>query len=140
MLILLVLNFSGIRFNQYTYHPTDLMGTIGVILTALGVSIAIWARMHLASNWGMPMSIKENPDLVTTGPYAYVRHPIYTGVLLAILGSAFVAGLIWSVVLLVGAMYFIYAATQEEKLMLNEFPEKYPTYEARTKMLIPFIL
>jgi len=64
-----------------------LMGGVGVALCALGIGLAIWARTYLGRNWGMPMSRKENPELVTSGPYAYVRHPIYTGLLIAMLGS-----------------------------------------------------
>jgi protein-S-isoprenylcysteine O-methyltransferase Ste14 len=140
MLALVFFDISGIHLRDYSYHPSELMGWLGVILTAFGVAIAIWARMYLASNWGMPMSVKEHPELVTTGPYAYVRHPIYTGVLLGMLGSAFVAGPLWAIVLIIGGSYFTYAVTQEEKLMLKEFPEQYPAYKAHSKMLIPFIL
>ena len=75
-----------------------------------------------------------------SGPYAYVRHPIYTGVLLAMLGSALVSGPAWALILIVAASYFVYAALQEEKIMLKEFPDTYPLYRKRTKMLIPFIL
>jgi protein-S-isoprenylcysteine O-methyltransferase Ste14 len=68
-----------------------------------------------------------------------VRHPIYTGVLLAMIGSAFVTGPLWGIVLAFGAAYFLYSALQEEKQMLMEFPDAYPAYKARTKMLIPFV-
>jgi protein-S-isoprenylcysteine O-methyltransferase Ste14 len=138
MLIIIFLHFSGLHID-FMYRPTELFGWLGVVITAIGIAFAIWARVHLASNWGMPMSVKENPELVTSGPYAYVRHPIYTGVLLGMLGSAFVTGPAWTIVLLIGGAYFTYSAFQEEKLMLKEFPNVYPAYKARTKMLIPFI-
>lgn len=115
------------------------MGVVGVLLCALGVGLAIWARMYLGRNWGMPMSQKENPDLVTTGPYAYVRHPVYTGFLLAMLGSAIGQSLVWGLPLMVGGVYFGYSARREEKLMLTEFPEQYSQYMKRTKMMLPFI-
>jgi len=86
------------------------------------------------------MSVKESPELVVTGPYAYVRHPIYTGVILGMLGSALVAGWIWLIVALVAAAYFIWSATHEEKQMEQTFPDAYPAYKKRTKMLIPFVL
>jgi len=56
-----------------------LVSMLGVILCAAGVSFAVWARVHLGMNWGMPMSLREKPELVTSGPYQFVRHPIYSG-------------------------------------------------------------
>ncbi|HWB34024.1 MAG TPA: isoprenylcysteine carboxylmethyltransferase family protein [Candidatus Paceibacterota bacterium] len=113
---------------------------LGALVCVLGIGLAVWARVYLGRNWGMPMSVKDSPELVTTGPYAYVRHPIYTGVLLAVLGSALATSWIWLIWLLASGVYFIYSATQEEKLLMKEFPEAYPAYKKRTKMLVPFIL
>ena len=115
------------------------LNVIGLIFAAAGVVFAIWARVYLGKNWGMPMSVKVNPELVTDGPYAIVRHPIYTGVLFAMLGSVGVQGLAWLIAFVGGTLYFIYAATREEKLMQSQFPDAYPAYKKRTKMLIPFI-
>jgi len=119
--------------------PPPAIQAIGVILAAVGVACAIWARVHLGKNWGMPMSIKEDPELVMSGPYAYVRHPIYTGVLLVVIGSACVFGLWWLLALILYAPYFIYSARTEEKIMRAKFPDQYPDYMKRTKMLIPFV-
>ena len=115
------------------------LNILGLMLTAAGVALAIWARFYLGRNWGMPLAIKESPELVTTGPYAYIRNPIYTGVLMALLGSSFIIWW-WAVIFVWSALYFIYAARGEEKIMLREFPDTYPAYKARTKMLVPFIL
>ncbi len=87
----------------------------------------------------MPQSVKENPELVTSGPYAYIRHPIYTGVLVAMIGTALVTSMLWLLIFVVTGGYFIYSALEEEKLMLKTFPDSYPAYKARSKMLIPFI-
>lgn len=87
----------------------------------------------------MPMAVKEAPELVTTGPYATVRHPIYTGVILAILGSTLTGGWWWLVIFVISTAYFIYAAMREEKEMAKTFPDTYPAYKARTKMLIPYV-
>lgn len=114
-------------------------GIIGVLLCGCGIGFAIWARKHLGKNWGMPMTQKEKPELITSGPYSYVRHPIYTGVLIAILGSVFVSGTEWFVVFILAGIYFIYSAKTEEKNLQKEFPETYPTYIKRTKLIIPFI-
>jgi protein-S-isoprenylcysteine O-methyltransferase Ste14 len=112
---------------------------IGVPLTALGVGFAIWARMTLGSNWGMPMTLRENPELVTGGPYAFVRHPIYTGIIFAMLGTALTVGSMWFFVLFISFGYFLISTHQEEKDMVRQFPEAYPAYKARTKRLIPFV-
>jgi protein-S-isoprenylcysteine O-methyltransferase Ste14 len=115
------------------------LGIPSVTLAALGIAFAVWARYVLGSNWGMPGDIKSDADLVTSGPYAYVRHPIYTGVLLAILGSVLIGGWPWLVVFIAACGYFIYSAYQEEKVMAATFPEQYPAYRLRTKMLVPFV-
>jgi protein-S-isoprenylcysteine O-methyltransferase Ste14 len=127
----------GAQYSHATTNP--LTGGIGVLLCIIGIAFAIWARMHIGKNWGMPMSVKENPELVTSGPYAYVRHPIYTGALLAIFGTALAVGLWWLLTFIICGAYFVYSATQEEKLMNQQFPTQYPEYRKRTKMLIPFI-
>lgn len=113
---------------------------MGLILCICGLAFAVWARRHIGRNWGMPMTLKENPALVTTGPYALVRHPIYTGWMVAMVGSALIGGLAWFVPLIILFAYFVYSAKQEERLMLRTFPNEYPAYMSRTKMLIPFVL
>jgi protein-S-isoprenylcysteine O-methyltransferase Ste14 len=115
------------------------MGLVGVLFCTLGVVLAIVSRAYLGRNWGMPMSRKHNPEMVTTGPYAFVRHPIYTGMLLAMLGSAMGQSVFWLLPLILGGAYFIYSARREEKLMIEEFPEDYPAYMKRTKQLLPFV-
>ena len=128
--------FQSIQIRNY-FNPT--LGMIGDVLGVLGIGFAIWARVNLGRNWGMPRSIKENPELVTTGPYAYVRHPIYTGLILALLGTALVVGPAWLIICAAVTTHFIYSAIAEERIMLREFPESYPEYMQRSKMLIPFI-
>ncbi|HTV74588.1 MAG TPA: isoprenylcysteine carboxylmethyltransferase family protein [Candidatus Acidoferrales bacterium] len=113
--------------------------SVGLALCVLGFGFAVWARVYLGSNWGMPMSLREGHELVTTGPYAYARHPIYGGILLAMIGSTIVAGPPWFFILLLFGAYFIYSAKVEEKTMAREFPNLYPAYEKRTKMLLPFL-
>jgi protein-S-isoprenylcysteine O-methyltransferase Ste14 len=124
----------------YAASSSMFMGLIGTVLCALGIGLAIWARVYLGRNWGMPMSRKENPELVTSGPYAYVRHPIYTGMLIAMLGSAIGESAFWLIPLILFGLYFVHSARIEEKLMIEQFPEQYSRYMQRTKMLFPFIL
>jgi protein-S-isoprenylcysteine O-methyltransferase Ste14 len=113
---------------------------VGVAVCVGGLAFAIWARVHLGRNWGMPRAVKENPDLVTSGPYALVRHPIYTGMLVALIGSASVVGWSWLLLPAMLGAYFIYSALVEERLMLHTFPDSYPAYRSRTKMLVPFVI
>jgi protein-S-isoprenylcysteine O-methyltransferase Ste14 len=113
---------------------------LGLGLCLAGFGFAIWARLHLGRNWGMPMSLRQGHELVTSGPYAYVRHPIYTGILLAMIGSTLARGLAWLLLFCLGFAYFFISARTEEKMMLVQFPEAYAAYRRRTKMLIPFLL
>jgi protein-S-isoprenylcysteine O-methyltransferase Ste14 len=112
---------------------------VGVGLCVAGFGFAIWARGHLGRNWGMPMSLRQGHELVTSGPYAYVRHPIYTGIMLAMIGSALAVGLLWLLLFAIYFAYFLVSARTEEKMMLAQFPDTYPAYRRRTKMLIPFV-
>jgi protein-S-isoprenylcysteine O-methyltransferase Ste14 len=115
-------------------------GMLGVALCGIGTGLAIWARAHLGRNWGLPMSVKENPELVTTGPYAYVRHPIYAGLWLAVLGSGIAQSAGWLVAVVFTGAYFFYSARTEEKTMLKRFPDEYRAYLKRTKMFVPFVV
>lgn len=126
---------------SYDFAPESAPGfaLAGDVIAALGVAFAVWARFNLGRNWGMPMSTQEGSELVTSGPYAYVRHPIYTGVILALVGTALLLGPLWIALPLAYAAYFVFSAVQEEKRMMREFPDAYPSYRARTKFLIPFV-
>ena len=113
--------------------------SLGVAICALGIENAIWARKNLGRNWGMPMSLRDGHELVTTGPYAFVRHPIYSGILLAVVGTMLVEWFPWIALLAAIFAYFVYAANVEERSMTRQFPDAYPEYVSRTKMLIPFL-
>lgn len=113
---------------------------LGMVLLVAGLGLAVWARIYLGRNWGMPMTEKAEPELVTSGPYRFVRHPIYSGLLLGFVGTALATNLYWLIGLAVVGAYFIYSATVEERLLTSSFPEAYPRYRAHTKMLIPFVL
>ncbi|MGB6548097.1 MAG: isoprenylcysteine carboxylmethyltransferase family protein [Xanthobacteraceae bacterium] len=117
-----------------------LVGPLGAALCALGIGLAIWARLYLGRNWGLPMSRQADAELVTGGPYAYVRHPIYSGMLVAMLGSALGNSPFWLAALVPFGIYFVTSARREEKLMLEQFPQQYRDYMARTKMLVPFLV
>ena len=116
------------------------LAVIGAVLFASGIAIAVWARLHLGRNWGMPMTQRAEPELVTSGPYRFVRHPIYSGLLTALLGTALVNNLLGLIVVAVLLAYFYYSGTVEERNLTATFPKAYPEYRSRTKMLIPFLL
>ena len=141
LLIAVVVRFPALREflaeTQRSARHSDILGWTGVVLCTLGFGLAISARWYLGRNWGMPMSRKEQPELVTSGPYAFIRHPIYTGLILAMLGSAIGVNIYWAVMLLPVGGYFIYSARREEANMLQLFPEQYAAYRARTGMLAP---
>jgi protein-S-isoprenylcysteine O-methyltransferase Ste14 len=140
--LLLIVAFVLTRaFNTRTLAVHNLvLQVVGTILFAAGLALCVWARIYLGRNWGMPMTKKEEPELVTSGPYRYVRHPIYSGLLLAILGTALATNLYLLIALVIAGAYFIYSATVEERLMTDTFPAQYGNYKAATKMLIPFVL
>jgi len=113
---------------------------VGTVLFVAGLALAVWARITLGRNWGMPMTLKQEPELVTSGPYRYIRHPIYTGILLAMLGTGIATYVLALIVFAVMGVYFVYSARVEDRLMATSFPSTYPEYRERTKMLIPFVL
>ncbi len=128
-----------LRLHTLAVRPLSLE-IVGLAIFLAGVVLAVWARLHLGRNWGMPMTRKDEPELVTTGPYRFVRHPIYSGLLTAILGTALATNLYWLIALAILGLYFVHSARVEERLMIATFPDAYPGYRARTKMLIPFLL
>ena len=113
---------------------------LGLFLFALGLGFAIWARLNIGRNWGTPMSKKDQPELVTSGPYRLVRHPIYSGILLAGAGTAVALSWIWLIALALAGVYFVYSATVEERYLTEQFPDTYPAYKRSTKMLVPWII
>ena len=125
---------------SYSTNHELVLGVIGAIVFASGLLLAVWARIHLGRNWGMPMTEKQEPELVTDGPYRLVRHPIYTGILLAMVGTGLAISLWWLIACVLIGAYFIYSARVEEGNLMRTFPGQYPSYRARTKMLIPFVL
>ena len=117
-----------------------ILATAGAALFAGGIALTVWARLHLGRNWGMPTTQRAEPELVTSGPYRFVRHPIYSGLLTAILGTALVDNLLGLIVVAALVAYFYYSGAVEERNLTAAFPQAYPEYRSRTKMLIPFLL
>jgi protein-S-isoprenylcysteine O-methyltransferase Ste14 len=136
--IVIVLVRSGV-FRNHALNTEAWRDGLGLVLFAIGLGFAIWARVHIGRNWGGPMTQKEDPELVTSGPYHRVRHPIYSGILVATVGTAVALGWPWLIAAALAGIYFGYAATVEERFLTERFPDVYPAYRRSTKMLLPFI-
>jgi protein-S-isoprenylcysteine O-methyltransferase Ste14 len=113
----------------------------GAAITAGGLLFSVWARRHLGRNWSRAVTVKEDHELITSGPYALVRHPIYTGLLLAFFGTAVAVGE-WrgliAVALVFGSLWS--KLKLEEKWMREQFGESYEAYSRRVAALVPFII
>ena len=120
-------------------HPAYPWQWAGLALCLAGFLFAIWARLYLGGNWGMPMSLRQGHELVTSGPYAHVRHPIYSGLMLAGLGTVSALGVLWLPAVALAAVFFVSSARTEERMLCEQFPKTYPAYQARTRMLIPLV-
>jgi protein-S-isoprenylcysteine O-methyltransferase Ste14 len=135
---ILLFRVGAFRNNGLTSDPWR--AGFGLVLFAVGLGFAVWARIHIGRNWGTPMSQKDDPELVTSGPYQLVRHPIYSGILVAGVGTAVALSWAWLIAVALAAVYFIYSGLIEERNMTEQFPDSYPVYRRSTKMLVPFIL
>jgi protein-S-isoprenylcysteine O-methyltransferase Ste14 len=140
IVIVVVYLARAIGFRSHPIKNDPVLTGIGLALLFIGLGIAVWARLYIGRNWGMPMTQKNEPELVTTGPYRRVRHPVYTGLILAMVGTALATTLDGLIAVVVLGGFFIYSATREEAYLAGEFPDTYPAYKRSTKMLIPFIL
>jgi protein-S-isoprenylcysteine O-methyltransferase Ste14 len=113
----------------------------GVLLTAAGVAVAFWARWHLGANWSGTVTLKEEHELIRTGPYSSIRHPIYTGILLALLGTVVTAGEVRGLLALAIAWVSFYVkARREESFLTHEFGEKFGAHAKQTGMFLPKIV
>jgi protein-S-isoprenylcysteine O-methyltransferase Ste14 len=121
--------------------PCTFIPLAGVALTYAGVALAIWARVVLGRQWSATVTIKEGHRLIRNGPYSVVRHPIYSGLLLAVLGTALVVGELRAFVALAMILgIWLVKARLEERFMIERFGRDYEDYRRRTWALIPFIL
>jgi protein-S-isoprenylcysteine O-methyltransferase Ste14 len=141
--VMIVVVVLLVRLGVFRHHgiSTEPWRTgVGLALWAAGLGFAIWARLHIGRNWGTPMTRKEDPELVTSGPYHLVRHPIYSGILAGGIGTAVALNWLWLIVVALAGIYFISSAVVEERYMTERFPRTYPAYQQSTKMLVPFVL
>jgi len=120
---------------------TTALAWAAAVLCIAGLAFALWARATLGRNWSGVVTLKEGHELVERGPYRFVRHPIYTGMLIMFFATALAQGHAAGVagVLLMFVSFWI-KLDHEEKLMLKQFPKRYAAYQQRAKRIIPFVL
>ena len=119
---------------------TPAIAYTGALLTATGIAFAFIARFFLGRNWDGRVVIKQDHTLILTGPYAFVRHPIYSGLLLALLGTAVAYGqFAYFAAALVATFGLWLKSRMEERLMIEQFGTQYSDYRARVNAFIPFV-
>ncbi len=118
----------------------NIISVLGLGLSLIGLAICIWARVTLGRNWSSIVMVKKDHELVQSGPYRFVRHPIYTGIITMFLANVLLSGRVGGILgLLCLVASFYVKLLREEKVMRAEFPSQYPEYCRRVKRLIPFI-
>jgi protein-S-isoprenylcysteine O-methyltransferase Ste14 len=147
-LLLLVLAFAllfgAVPLDPLTRRivpPSPAVEIVAAVLCAGGLVLAIWARRAIGSNWSGIVTLKRDHELVTHGPYRYVRHPIYSAILAMFFATALATGRLGGFVGF--ALCFLSCwikLGQEEALLMRHFPDEYPAYRARVKALVPFVI
>lgn len=124
-----------------TWTVTPALAITSALLVAAGLAFTIWARVVLGRNWSAEVTFKQDHELIQSGPYALVRHPIYTGLITMGIGTALAAGRPFGFVLLVGVCGGLWwKARQEERVMAGHFPAAYADYRRRVHAIIPYVL
>jgi len=137
--VLLFSDAAGIGIlHRHVVPPSDALAAVGVALTWIGIAIALWARWHLGQYWSARITLKEDHKIIRTGPYAYFRHPIYSGLDLAALGGALAIDrwrcLLGVVLIILG--YWI-KARKEESMLTAQFGAAFEEHRRQTGFLIP---
>jgi len=121
------------------WPPSPAMYWIGVALIIAGLAFAVWARVHLGSNWSGTVTVKQGHELIRSGPYGWVRHPIYTGLIMALMGTTLASGSVHAALgLAIIVVSLVHKSRIEEEFMRETFPGEYQRYSAQTPALVPF--
>jgi len=136
-----LLFFTPIRggiLSRALYAPSQLVAWIGVIVVAVGLAYSVWARLHLGRLWSAVVTVKAEHRIIRTGPYTLTRHPIYTGMLLALIATVVVRD---TVVALIGcaliATGLALKTRREERMLLDHFGADYQAYQQEVPRLVP---
>jgi protein-S-isoprenylcysteine O-methyltransferase Ste14 len=128
-------------FNIRIISAMEVVQWMAGILCIAGLAFCVWARATLGRNWSGTITLKEGHELIERGPYRLVRHPIYTGLLAMFLATAIAFGHLGGIVAVILAFAsFWIKLSEEERLMLQQFPDQYRSYQQRVKRIIPFML
>lgn len=147
-LVLIVIVIIFVKFDRlgaisfFSFLLRSFFGYViaGSVLTVLGLTMALWARIFLGRNWSGYTTYKKEYELITTGPYKFLRHPIYSGMILMLIGTFLYYGtLIVLVIFAIASVTIAWRIGKEEKIMTGLFGKKYIDYMKRTKRLIPWI-
>jgi protein-S-isoprenylcysteine O-methyltransferase Ste14 len=142
----LLIAFYLLYHSQFAYGwlgtrfvpDTLFVAWLGVAIMVCGVAVACWARFHLGANWSGVVTLKEGHELIRTGPYRTIRHPIYTGILLAFLGNVVTLGQVRGLIgLLIIWLSFYVKARREESFLAQEFGSNFNEHTQRTGMFLP---
>lgn len=137
--VLLFIPAHGYAGRLRFWFPTLAEAWICVGIIAVGLLFACWARLHLGRLWSASVTAKAQHRVIDTGPYGLVRHPIYTGLLLAILATMAAKGTVWGIA---GAAFLtvgiVVKAKLEERFLRGELGSAYDDYARRVPMLVPF--
>jgi protein-S-isoprenylcysteine O-methyltransferase Ste14 len=124
----------GVRFVPFNAA----MEWIGAAATVAGLLLAVWARRSLGANWSAMVTLKEGHELIRSGPYRRIRHPIYTGILLAFLGTAIAVGRVEALVAFAIVWASFWAkARREESFLAQEFGDRFEAHRQKTGMFLP---
>ena len=124
----------------WPFHSSHAVATTGFVMVVLGLAFSAWARDVLGRNWSGRVIIQDGHQLITAGPYAYVRHPLYTGLMVGMAGMALIVGDLGSVIgFFFGLTFFLLKASREEQILESEFGVVYASYRERTGSLLPRI-
>lgn len=127
-------------FNQPVFRVTVPIALAGLGITVCGIALSIWARLTLGENWSASATVKQDHTLIVRGPYHAVRHPIYTGFLVALLGSALQRGLLRSfLAVIICAVALWIKVAVEEDFMVQRFGQEYLRYRREVSALVPFL-
>lgn len=123
---------------KHVLEPNNAIAVIGFVFAVVGLGIAVWARIHLGSYWSDKIVLQDDHQLIRTGPYAAMRHPIYSGVLLGVLGTALIVDQ-WRGVLAFAILFTNYAvkAKREERILAKRFSREFQQHASRTGFLLP---
>ena len=132
---------TGIGFLGWRFvAPSEVVEWTGAAIALAGLLFALWARIYIGRNWSSAVTVKEDHELIQSGPYTIVRHPIYTGLLLAIFGTALEVGKVRGVIgFILATIGWRLKSFVEEQLMSAQFGAEYAAYKSRVKALVPFI-